>query len=288
MNERQGSGHLLAVSELTVAYKKRGIFAGAYTAVEGVSFSVSEGMTLGVVGESGSGKSTIGRAILGLVRPAAGTIRYRGEDITTVSPDRRRKLTSEIQVVFQDPYSSMNPSMTIGDILSEPLTASGAATGAEARERIERLLDRVSLPAGAIERYPREFSGGQRQRIAIARALVVRPQLVVCDEPTSALDLTTQAQVLDLMRELQEETGVSYLFISHDLAVVRQMSHDVIVLNRGRIVERGATSVVTSSPQSAYTQLLLAAAPVPDPVEQRERRARRAGLQAVLANQTAH
>ncbi|MDQ1135268.1 ABC-type glutathione transport system ATPase component [Microbacterium sp. SORGH_AS 1204] len=270
----------LRVKDLRVTYRKRGLFTPAYTAIDGVSFELKPGRTLGLVGESGSGKSTIGRAILGLTRVAGGHISYDGRDITHLPLARRREVSTQIQVVFQDPYSSLNPSLTVGDILTEPLLALRRMTRAEADGIVRGLLDRVSLPGNAVDRYPREFSGGQRQRIAIARALAVSPRLVVCDEPTSALDLTTQAQVLDLMAELQRDLGVSYLFISHDLAVVRQVSHEVAVLNKGRIVEFGPTRTVTETPADDYTRLLLAAAPVPDPRLQQERRLARRALLA--------
>lgn len=268
----------LSVRNLQVSYRKQGPFAKPYVAVDDVSFDLLPGRTLGLVGESGSGKSTIGRAILGLARASAGTIKYGERDITHVPLGKRRELSKEIQVIFQDPYSSLNPLRTIGDILTEPLMAHNPTSAKDSRAHVSGLLERVSLPSNAADRYPREFSGGQRQRIAIARALAVSPKLVICDEPTSALDLTTQAQVLDLMATLQNELGVSYLFISHDLAVVRQVSHDVAVLNKGRIVEYGPTPSVTSDPKHEYTRLLLAAAPVPDPRRQRQRRAERQAL----------
>lgn len=272
------SNLLLSVQDLRVSFGTRGILRKPREVLHGVSLDVAEGETLGVVGESGSGKTTIGRAVLGLVKPSGGSIRLDGEDITVASGARRRRLARDMQVVFQDPYSSLNPTMTIGDILVEPLVTQGA-TARDARGRVRGLLDEVGLPMGAIDRLPREFSGGQRQRIAIARALAPSPRLIVCDEPVSALDLTTQALVLDLLLEIQRSTGVAYLFISHDLAVVRHISHRVAVLYRGDLVETGPAAVVTKTPEHPYTERLLLAAPVADPVAQERRRAERARLQ---------
>ncbi|MDQ0691301.1 ATP-binding cassette domain-containing protein [Arthrobacter sp. W4I7] len=268
---------LLEVDGLRVAYPGRGFRRPANEVLHGVSFDVAAGETLGLVGESGSGKTTIGRAILGLVRPSGGTIRFDGRDITNSTPAMRRSSSADIQVVFQDPYTSLNPSMTIGDILAEPLIAHGQARGA-ARERVRTLLDQVGLPSNASQRLPREFSGGQRQRVAIARALTVEPRLIVCDEPVSALDLSTQARVLDLFIDIQRETGVAYLFISHDLAVVRHVSHRVAVAYHGDIVEIGDAAKVTSQPDHDYTKSLLLAAPVANPDAQAQRRRDRAAL----------
>jgi ABC-type glutathione transport system ATPase component len=262
---------LLEVQDLVVAYARGRSRRRVTEILHGVSFEIRRGETLGLVGESGSGKTTIGRAVLGLAEPKSGTIKFGGRDITHLAPKRRRGLAQELQVVFQDPYSSLNPGMTIADILSEPLIAEGA-TRLDARSRIKDLLDRVGLPSGAGERLPREFSGGQRQRVAIARALAVEPQLIVCDEPVSALDLSTQARILELLVELQRETGVAYLFISHDLAVVRHISHRVSVLYRGEIVETGPAATVTKTPTHPYTRRLLMSAPVADPAAQRARR----------------
>jgi ABC-type glutathione transport system ATPase component len=268
---------LLDVDQLRVAYPGRGFRAKPHEILHGVSLTISEGETLGVVGESGSGKTTIGRAVLGLVKPSGGKITFRTQDITHVSPKQRRELSKDIQVVFQDPYTSLNPSMTIGDILSEPLIVQGR-TRLDARTRVRLLLDQVGLPSDAIERLPREFSGGQRQRVAIARALAPEPKLIVCDEPVSALDLSTQARVLDLFIDIQRQTGVAYLFVSHDLAVVRHVSHRVSVVYKGDIIETGSAEVVTSDPEHPYTQRLLLAAPVADPVAQEKRRADRRRL----------
>ena len=269
---------LLTIENLHLRYPGRGLRHGPEV-LKGVSLSIAPGETLGLVGESGSGKTTLGRAVLGLASPTSGTITYRGENITHATKKRRRALAREMQVVFQDPYTSLNPALQIADILAEPLVAQGMKA-AEARQRVGGLLDRVGLPANAAERYPREFSGGQRQRVAIARAVALEPRLIVCDEPVSALDLTTQAVVLDLFNELQRSTGVSYLFITHDLSVVRHVSHRVAVMYRGELVETGPVAAVTNTPSHEYTRKLLLAAPTADPDRQRERRMARRALQA--------
>lgn len=265
---------LLNVEDLRVAFKGRGFRPREVEVLHGVSLAIAEGETLGVVGESGSGKTTIGRAVLGLVKPSGGRITFQGSDITHANPKERRTLSKDIQVVFQDPYTSLSPSLTIGDTLSEPLVVQGT-NASEARARVRMLLDQVGLPGDAAERLPREFSGGQRQRVAIARALAPKPKLIVCDEPVSALDLSTQARVMDLFIDIQRSTGVAYLFVSHDLAVVRHISHRVSVVYRGDIVETGPADRVTSTPEHPYTQRLLLAAPIADPVEQEKRRADR-------------
>ncbi len=270
---------LLTVEDLVVEYPGKGFRAAPFRALEGVSIDIRPGETVGLVGESGSGKTTLGRALLGLAPVTEGRVTYDGRDIGRLSRSARRELSSEIQVVFQDPYSSLNPAMTIEQILSEPLSARGQS-GRAAKARVRDLLDRVGLPDGARSRLPREFSGGQRQRIAIARALALDPKLIVCDEPVSALDLSTQARVLDLFIEIQERTGVAYLFITHDLAVVRHISHRVAVMYRGEIVETGDADQVTSHPSHPYTQRLFMAAPLPDPDKQKQRRLERAALRA--------
>jgi len=267
----------LEVRNLCVSFPGRGFRARPLEVLHGIDIAVEPGETLGIVGESGSGKTTIGRAVLGLVKPTAGSILFEGTDITHLSKSARRAISHQIQVVFQDPYTSLNPSMTIGDILTEPLTVRGMSA-ADARRRVRELLDRVELPADAVERLPREFSGGQRQRVAIARALAPEPRVIVCDEPVSALDLSTQSRVLDLFIEIQRQTGVAYLFVSHDLAVVRHISHRVAVMWKGEIVEQGSTSRVTSTPEHPYTKQLLLAAPVANPQEQAKRRAERIRL----------
>ncbi|MFC9972256.1 ATP-binding cassette domain-containing protein [Spirillospora sp. NPDC127200] len=266
-----GVENLLAVEDLRVCFPGRGRRAPRTDVLDGVSLTVRPGETLGLVGGSGSGKTTLGRAILGLVPVRSGTITFAGERIDGAGARRRRQLSRDIQVVFQDPYTSLNPSLTIGDTLSEPLLAQGLSR-TEARGRVGGLLERVHLPSDAAARLPREFSGGQRQRVAIARALAIEPRLIVCDEPVSALDLTTQQTVLELLLEIQEGSGVSYLFISHDLAVVRYVSHRVAVIHQGVIVETGAAAEVTERPRHPYTRSLLLAAPVADVAEQRARR----------------
>ncbi|WP_022890798.1 ABC transporter ATP-binding protein [Agromyces italicus] len=259
---------LLEVSDLVVAYGTR---REPTPVLHGVSLQVGAGECLGLVGESGSGKSTLGKAVLGLVPVASGTITFDGRDITHAKGRDRRELAADIQVVFQDPYGSLDPLMTVGDILAEPLATAGTGR-AEAKAAVGEMLDRVRLPKNVLDRYPREFSGGQRQRIAIARALVRRPRLIICDEPVSALDLTTQATILELLIELQRDSGVSYLFVSHDLGVVRRVCHRVAVMYRGDLVETGDGEQITNDPQHAYSRRLLMASPVADPVLQAERR----------------
>jgi ABC-type glutathione transport system ATPase component len=265
---------LVQVRDLVVRF---GIGRRQTEVIHGVSFDLEAGTTLSLVGESGSGKTTIGRAILGLAPVSEGEIRFRGDAISNISRARRRQLATDIQVVFQDPYSSLNPSMTVESILVEPLAAAGVAN---ARGRIRDLLDAVRMPAGSGSRYPREFSGGQRQRIAIARALALDPAVIICDEPTSALDVTTQATVLALFKEIQKQTGVAYLFISHDLGVVNEVSDRIAVLKGGEIVEIGDAAQVANAPHHPYTRKLQMAAPIADPKRQRERRAARLALLA--------
>lgn len=276
------SDTLLKVDDLVVEYRGQGFRPSTFRAVKGVSFDIRPGETVGLVGESGSGKTTIGRAILGLAPVSGGTISFDGRDINQPSSRERRALTRDIQVVYQDPYSSLNPALTIGDSLTEPMIVRKTSRR-DAETRVHELLDMVGLPGDSAARLPREFSGGQRQRVAIARALALDPRLIICDEPVSALDLSTQARVLELFLEIQERTGVAYLFISHDLAVVREMSHRVAVLYHGAIVEWGAGADVTSSPEHPYTQRLLLATPVPDPDQQELRRADRLRLAAIQA-----
>lgn len=270
---------LLTATDVVVEYPGKGFRATPFRALHGVSIAIEQGKTLGLVGESGSGKTTLGRAMLGLAPVTGGAMTFDGEDITRASRRQRRALSRDIQVVFQDPYTSLNPAMEVGEILAEPLAVQGVGAR-DAKGRIRELLDRVGLPQDAAHRLPREFSGGQRQRVAIARALALSPRLIVCDEPVSALDLTTQARVLDLFLEIQQDTGVSYLFVSHDLDVVRHISHDVAVMYRGEIVEQGPAAYVTRTPEHPYTQRLLLASPVPDPLRQEQRRANRLRLLA--------
>jgi peptide/nickel transport system ATP-binding protein len=270
---------LLDAKNVVVEYPGKGFRGKSFRALDGVSLDIRPGETVGLVGESGSGKTTLGRAVLGLAPVTDGQILYKGRDISRLGRKDRRALSSDIQVVFQDPYTSLNPSLTIEQILTEPLTAKGVSMN-EARSRVLGLLEQVNLPTSAADRLPREFSGGQRQRIAIARALALQPQLIVCDEPVSALDLSTQARVLELFKEIQERTGVAYLFVSHDLAVVRHLSHRVAVIYRGEIVEWGEGDQVTARPEHPYTQRLFLAAPVADPDKQEKRREDRQRLVA--------
>ncbi|WP_208024238.1 ABC transporter ATP-binding protein [Amycolatopsis pithecellobii] len=265
---------LLEIDQVSVEYH-RGRRTPPLRAVDNVTLSVAPGETLAIVGESGSGKSTLGNAVLGLAPVLGGAIRFRGRDITHADHRERRALSRHIQVVFQDPYGSLNPVRTIGQTLAEPFLVHRNLDSAAARAEVTAMLRRVGLPADAADRYPAKFSGGQRQRIAIARALMLSPQLIICDEAVSALDLSVQAQILNLLSDLQREFGLSYLFISHDLDVVRHISHRVAVLLHGRLVEQGPTAVVTTDPTHPYTQALLAAVPVPDPQEQLRRRTRR-------------
>jgi peptide/nickel transport system ATP-binding protein len=278
--------NVLDVKNLDVTYPAKGFGKTGFKALNDINVHVGQGETLGLVGESGSGKTTLGRAILGLAPVTAGTIDFLGQDISHASRNERRVLSRNLQVVFQDPYTSLNPSMEVGQILAEPLQIQGM-DGTAATKRIAELLDQVGLPSDALHRLPREFSGGQRQRVAIARALALSPKLIVCDEPVSALDLTTQARILDLFLQIQKDTGVSYLFVSHDLDVVRHISHRVAVMYKGEIVEQGPASQVTVNPTHPYTQRLLMASPVPDPDRQSKRREDRKLLlasQAKLAN----
>jgi peptide/nickel transport system ATP-binding protein len=262
---------LLDCRDVVVEYPIKGWRRAPFKALKGVSLDIRPGETVGLVGESGSGKTTLGRAVLGLAPVTGGEVMFDSVDIAHFGRGERRGLSKDIQVVFQDPYTSLNPSLTIEQILVEPLTVQNVPK-AEASKRVRELLDQVGLPSNAASRLPREFSGGQRQRIAIARALALRPRLIVCDEPVSALDLSTQARVLDLFKDIQERTGVAYLFVSHDLAVVRHLSHRVAVMYRGEIVEWGDGDQVTSAPKHPYTQQLFLSAPIPDPVRQAERR----------------
>jgi ABC-type glutathione transport system ATPase component len=244
---------LLEVRDLTVEYP------GGCRAVEGASLSVAAGETLGLVGESGSGKSSICLAILGLAPVAGGSIVFDGQEITAAGRRERRALGRDLQVVFQDPYSSLNPARTIGQALSEPLEVHSRLPSAARRQRVAQMLDRVGLPSSAIDRYPAEFSGGQRQRVCIARALMLSPRLVLCDEPVSALDLSVQAQILNLLADLQRELSVGYLFVSHDLAVVRYLATHITVLYQGQVRESGTAEQVCGHPSDPYTKALLAA-----------------------------
>jgi oligopeptide/dipeptide ABC transporter ATP-binding protein len=266
-----GSDLILDIQDLTVAYGSRGR-ARRRRAVDGVSLQVAPGETVGLVGESGSGKTSVGASVVGLAPVSSGSIRFEGEEISKATAGRRRELSAQIQMIFQDPYGSLNPSRTIGQTLMEPLMVHRKLGRSEIAGEVREILERVGLDGDVSNSYPRQFSGGQRQRIAIARALIIAPRLVICDEPVSALDLSVQAQVLNLLLSLQEHLQLSYLFISHDLAVVRHMSQRIAVLYSGRIMESGAADAVYDRPGHPYTQRLLAANPVPDPDQQRRRR----------------
>lgn len=266
---------LLEVEDLSVAYPGTGWRSKPFVAVDGVSFRVSAGETVGLVGESGSGKSTIGRAILGLTPVAGGRIAFRGHEITKRDIRSQKKVSRHLQVIFQDPYSSLNPARTVGKTMTEPLEVQGGLARQEAIATVADLLSQVSLPEDAADRYPPSFSGGQRQRIAIARSLSIKPQLIICDEAVSALDLVTRAQVLNLLDDLQQEHGFAYLFIAHDLPIVTHVSQRTIVLYRGRIMEQGPAAAVHEDPLHPYSQMLLAAVPVPNPAAQKVRRAER-------------
>jgi ABC-type oligopeptide transport system ATPase subunit len=253
-------------------------------AVDGVSFELAEGETLGLVGETGSGKSTTGYCVLQLLKPTAGSVRFMGEELTTMGREAARRMRREMQIVFQDPYSSLDPRMAVGDIVAEPLVVHRVGSRRDRRSRVRELLDVVGFNPTFTNRYPHEFSGGQRQRIGIARALALNPRLIVCDEPVSALDVLIQAQILNLLKDLQRDFGLSYLFIAHDLAVVRTMSDRIAVMNAGTIVETGPAEEVYRRPRHAYTQELLYAVPVPDPRAMKERKAKRRRLrQTALA-----
>jgi oligopeptide transport system ATP-binding protein len=245
-------------------------------AVDGVSFSVPRGQTLGLVGESGSGKSTVCRAMLQLLAPTSGSVRFEGKEIAGLSRRQMRPLRREMQMIFQDPYASLNPRKRVGQIVGDPLKLQGVAAGADLRKQVRELLDRVGLAPEHYDRYPHEFSGGQRQRIGIARAIALKPKLVVADEPVSALDVSIQAQIVNLLDDLQDELGLTYVFVAHDIGVVRHISDRIAVMHHGKIVEQGSADQVCEHPSDEYTKKLLAAVPVPDPRESRARRERAA------------
>ena len=283
MSQVASNGPLLEVSDLKKHFPiKKGVLwereVGAVKAVDGVSFFIQEGRTLGLVGESGSGKSTTGYCILQLLKPTSGSVRFMGTELTELDREGLRRMRREMQIVFQDPYSSLDPRMTVGNIVSEPLEVHGIGTRNSRRETVRRLLEIVGFNPNYTNRYPHEFSGGQRQRIGVARALALNPKLIICDEPVSALDVSIQAQILNLLKDLQRDFGLTYLFISHDLAVVRTMSDDIAVMNQGELVEVGSAEQVYSQPRDEYTKALFSAVPVPDPRRQRERKAERARL----------
>lgn len=268
--------NILEVKNLTKKFPIKGGFWGREIAnvhaVNDVSFSIKKGQCLGLVGESGCGKSTLGRCLLRLIEPTSGEVYFNGENILDYSSNRLRQLRRKIQLIFQDPYASLNPRMTVGSILSEPLEIHKLCHGKEEKhKRLHELLDYVQLPKGALNKYPHEFSGGQRQRICIARALAVEPEFIVCDEPVSALDVSVQAQVINLLMDLQKELSLTYLFIAHDLKVVEFISHKVAVMYLGNVVEMATAEELYSNPRHPYTKSLISAIPVPNPMLNKQR-----------------
>jgi oligopeptide transport system ATP-binding protein len=245
---------------------------GAVRAVDGISFNIQRGETLGLVGESGCGKSTTGRAILQLYKPTAGKVFFDGADLIALKGEELRLMRRKMQMIFQDPYASLNPRMTVGEIVAEPLIVHEAATGREIEERVKHLLDLVKLNPAFSSRYPHEFSGGQRQRIGVARALALQPSFIICDEPISALDVSIQAQVVNLLEELQDQFQLTYLFIAHDLSMVRHISDRVAVMYLGVMVELATRDEIYAKPLHPYTQALLSAVPIPDPVADAKRK----------------
>jgi len=267
---------LLQVDDLVMHFPiYRGVIrrqVGAVRAVDGVSFDVKRGETLGLVGESGCGKSTTGRTILQLYRPTAGEVHFEGVDLVHLKGEDLRKMRRKMQMIFQDPYASLNPRMTVADIVGEPLMVHSVATGKEIQERVQHLLKLVNLNPSFAGRYPHEFSGGQRQRIGVARALALQPSFIICDEPISALDVSIQAQVVNLLEELQEQFNLTYLFIAHDLSMVKHISDRVAVMYLGVIVELASRDELYAKPLHPYTQALLSAVPIPDPVADAKRK----------------
>ena len=260
---------LLEVKDLKKYFKiRRDLWLKA---VDGVSFSIEKGETLGLVGESGCGKSTLGRTIVGLYEPTDGQLIYDGQDITKYTPKQRRELTRRMQMIYQDPYASLDPRMTVADIIGEGIKIHRIASGAEKQEMIYRILDQVGLNKEHANRFPHEFSGGQRQRVGIARALVIGPEFIVCDEPISALDVSIQAQVINLMKDLQEEMGLTYLFIAHDISMVAHISDRIAVMYLGKIMETGNSEEIMEHAQHPYTKALLSAVPFADPMASRAR-----------------
>ena len=267
---------LLHVDDLKMHFPiYRGVFqrqVGAVRAVDGVSFDVKRGETLGLVGESGCGKSTTGRTILQLYKPTSGAVTFDGTNLVTLKGEQMRQMRRKMQMIFQDPYASLNPRMTVAQLVGEPLIVHSAATGAEITERVAHLLELVNLNPAFATRYPHEFSGGQRQRIGVARALALQPSFIICDEPISALDVSIQAQVVNLLEELQEQFHLTYLFIAHDLSMVKHISDRVAVMYLGVIVELATRDELYAKPLHPYTQALLSAVPIPDPVADAKRK----------------
>ncbi|HMU92710.1 MAG TPA: dipeptide ABC transporter ATP-binding protein [Anaerolineales bacterium] len=276
MNSQNTNEVLLKVDDLKMHFPiYRGVFqrqVGAVHAVDGVSFDVMRGETLGLVGESGCGKSTTGRTVLQLYKPTAGNVVFDGVNLVGLKNEEMRKTRRKIQMIFQDPYASLNPRMTVADIISEPLMVHNVGTGKEIQERVAHLLELVNLNPAFATRYPHEFSGGQRQRIGIARALALQPSFIVCDEPISALDVSIQAQVVNLLEELQEQFNLTYLFIAHDLSMVRHISKRIAVMYLGVIMELAERDELYLKPLHPYTQALLSAVPIPDPVADSKRK----------------
>jgi oligopeptide transport system ATP-binding protein len=274
--ETNPNAPLLEVTDLVKHFPiKRGILidreVDQVRAVDGISFRVEKGETLGLVGESGSGKSTACRAVLQLVKPTSGSVKFEGREIAGLRRRQMQPLRRQMQMIFQDPYASLNPRKRVGQIVGDPLKRQGVASGSELRRQVQELLERVGLSSEHYNRFPHEFSGGQRQRIGIARALSLKPKLVICDEPVSALDVSIQAQIVNLLDDLQDEFGLAYLFVAHDIGVVRHISDRIAVMNEGKIVEQGTADEVCEHPKDDYTKKLLAAVPIPDPRESRER-----------------
>jgi oligopeptide transport system ATP-binding protein len=271
----EGTVTLLEVHDLRKHFfVRKGVLSkvrGNVRAVDGVGFTLNQGETLGLVGESGCGKTTLARCLLRLIEPTGGEVLFEGENLLEMDREELRKVRARLQIIFQDPYSSLNPRMTIGEIIAEPLRNHTQASRGEIRDRVSFLMEKVGLHPEQARRYPHEFSGGQRQRIGIARALALNPRAIICDEPVSALDVSIQAQVINLLVQLQEEMGLSYLFIAHDLSVVEHISNRVAVMYLGRIVELATDRELYQNPQHPYTQALLSAVPVPDPEAQRRR-----------------
>ena len=284
----EGAGPLLRVADLKVHFPvTRGVIltraSGAIRAVDGVSFDIERGETLGVVGESGSGKSTVGRAILGIDRPTGGSIRLDNVDITRLSGRQRKPFAKRMQMIFQDSYASLDPRMSIADIVAEPIAIHGEGTRAERRARTVELLDLVGLGGRFAGAYPHQLSGGQRQRVGIARALALRPDFIICDESVSALDVSIQAQILNLLLDLQQRFRLTYLFIGHDIAVIRYIARRILVMYCGQVMELGDSDAIVAEPLHPYTRMLMASVPQPDPASERRRRAAEANRVATMS-----